>query len=997
MSIAGGEAALSVFLEFFAKLASYDQILNFVTEKQVIKQLKEWQKILPSLQAVLNDAEEKQMKDPNVKIWLTKLQNLGYDAGDALDEFAVEALHRKSHENEANSSKAQKPIASLFSSLMNSRASTFNKKMISKLEEIGDELNGLAREKARLGLREIDETAMANRIKSSLQFTSLVGETETHVYGREKEKAEILELILGNNRNENEALMIHIFGVGGIGKTALARLVYSNDNVKKSFDHRFWICVSKDFDVTLATKNILQSVANVCCIVPTLDNLQALLKDKLFGKSLLLVLDNVRNENYDGMAVLLKPFGVGTKVILTTRSSNVSPVVGSARAYLLQKLSHEDCLSVLTHHALKASDFSGHQELEKVGENIVNKCNGLPLAAKVIGCLLGTHVEYGVWKDVSDSEIWDLPEERCGVVPALGAKMKSMPLRIGKLTNLRRLSDFILAAGDGCRIRELKNLHLKGDLCISGLENIVETQDAFEAKLIDKPGLDALRLMWSTIFECVSNLPLLYDIEIDGCKELVLRDVADFPPLRKVSLSNISKFSPLTERLVSGISNLDHLSISCCNDLASLPWKQFGSALDLRSLRSLEMSSFTQLEFEEQQLQLEKVSNIESLTIGNFEKLHRLPQDLHVLTFLTEMQIKGCRCIVSFSMNNLPPALKRLVIKDCTSLRCLVDQVENTSISNTCSLEHLEIMNCPLLASLSLPIRLQVLNVANCSRLASLSSSGELPSGIKQLLVKNCLGLESIAQAIHETSSLELLEICRCGNLKSLPQGLNKLNRVEKINILLCQSLVSLTASGLPTRKLESLWISDCQSLADLPNMQKLTALKKLSLFDCSPDLPFPEEGLPTNLTSLSVTVPKLCHSLLKWGLHKLTSLKELFIDGRECPHVVTFPPEGCVLPPTLTSITVINFGNLKSLSTTGCRNVNSLRELWLLDCPEIESLPEKDVLLPLWKLYIRRCHISLLGQLILNQGPEWLKISHIPEVIVDRQSIIPKATWDQP
>ncbi|KAK8706367.1 hypothetical protein V6N13_049936 [Hibiscus sabdariffa] len=1402
MSIAGGETALSVFLEYFAKLASYDQILNFVTEKQIIKQLKEWQKILPSIQAVLNDAEEKQMKDPNVKIWLTKLQNLGYDAGDALDEFAVEALHRKSHEDEANSSKAQKPIASWFSSFMNSRASTFNKKMISKLEEISDELNALAREKARLGLREIDETAMANRMKSSLQFTSLVGETETHVYGREKEKAEILELLLGKNRNENEALMIHIFGVGGIGKTALARLVYSDDNVKKSFDHRFWICVSKDFDVTLATKNILQSVANVCCIVPTLDNLQALLKDKLFGKRLLLVLDNVRNENYDGMAVLLKPFGVGTKVILTTRSCNVSPVVGSAKAYLLQKLSHEDCLSVFTHHALKASDFSGHQELEKVGENIVNKCNGLPLAAKVIGCLLGTHVEYGVWKHVSDSEIWDLPEERCGVVPALllsyhylppylkrcfaycslvpkdyefeeeeiillwkaeaflqqtnskthiedlgsryfrdlvsrsffqtsvrdkyrfimhdlindlarlvsgeiclnleedkqpkipkgtrhssyvrgwydgvekfaafdhmkrlrtflpfmlprdgtccitntvlvdllpklrclrvlslkgycitvlpdvfenlvqlrylnfshtlikslpasictlynletlllkksllewlpkeidllvnlnhldisGVKMKSMPLRIGKLTNLRRLSDFILAAGDGSLIRELKNLNLKGDLCLSGLENIVETQGALEAKLIDKPGLDALRLMWSTNFESgkrdkaveeevlkmlephrdlkvlaienyggtkfpswiadssfknlwsldlnncrnckslpsigklpllkdlcirgmhevtkvgieffgdnqsnafaslemlcfkdmsnwkewdfdevdeqvakfprlrefcivncpqlsgrfpnslcsleilvirqckqlvvsVSNLPLLYDIEIDGCKELVLRDVADFPPLRKVSLSNISKFSPLTERLVSGLSNLDHLSISCCNDLASLPLKHFGSAWNLRSLRSLEMSSFTHLDFEEQQLQLEKVSNIESLTIGNFEKLHRLPQDLHVLTFLTEMQIKGCRCIVSFSMNDLPPALKRLVIKDCTSLRCLVDQVENTSISNTCSLEHLEIMNCPLLASLSLPIRLQMLNVANCSRLASLSSSGELPSGIKQLLVKNCLGLESIAQAIHETSSLELLEICRCGNLKSLPQGLNKLNHVEKINILLCQSLVSLTASGLPTRKLESLWISDCQSLADLPNMQKLTALKKLSLFDCSPDLPFPEEGLPTNLTSLSVTVPKLCHSLLKWGLHKLTSLKELFIDGRECTHVVTFPPEGCVLPPTLTSITVINFGNLKSLSTTGCRNVNSLRELWLLDCPEIESLPEKDVLLPVWKLYIRRCHISLLGQLILNQGPEWLKISHIPEVIVDRQSIIPKATWDQ-
>ncbi|MBA0822795.1 hypothetical protein Goarm_019575, partial [Gossypium armourianum] len=426
MSIAGGETALSVFLEFFAKLASYDQILNFVTQKQVNQQLKQWQKILPSIQAVLNDAEEMQMKDPNVKIWLTHLQNLAYDVGDVLNEFAVEALHRKLHEGEASTSKAQKPTASWFTSFINSRAFTFNKKMISKLQEITDELNGLAREKNRLGLRQIDETAMSKRVKVSLQFMSLVH--ESHVYGREKEMAEILELLLCNNGNGNGASLIHIFGDGGIGKTALVRFLYCSDDVKKAFHHRFWIHVSKDFDVTLVTKTILQSISDVRCIVPSLDNLQALLKDKLFGRRILLVLDNVRHENYDDLALLLKPFSVGTKVILTTRScSVVSSVVSSAKAYLLQKLSHKDCLSVFTHHALKASDFSEHQELEAFGENIVKKCNGLPLATKIIGCLLGTHVEYGVWKYVSESEIWDLQQEQCGVIPALLLSYHHLP------------------------------------------------------------------------------------------------------------------------------------------------------------------------------------------------------------------------------------------------------------------------------------------------------------------------------------------------------------------------------------------------------------------------------------------------------------------------------------------------------------------------------------------------------------------------------------------
>ncbi|MBA0822794.1 hypothetical protein Goarm_019574 [Gossypium armourianum] len=218
----------------------------------------------------------------------------------------------------------------------------------------------------------------------------------------------------------------------------------------------------------------------------------------------------------------------------------------------------------------------------------------------------------------------------------------------------------------------------------------------------------------------------------------------------------------------------------------------------------------------------------------------------------------------------------------------------------------MEIMDCP---------RLQLLIVPYCSKLASLSSSGELPVGLKQLVIKDCLALESIVHTIHETSSLGILEIWSCRNIKSLPQGLNKLNHVEKINILQCQSLVSLTASGLPAGKLESLCIRDCQSLGDLPNMQNLFALKELSLSYCSHHMPFPKEGLPTTLTSLSITVPKLCHALLQWGLPKLTSLKDLFINGEECPHVVTFPPEGCMLPPTLTTITISGFENLRSLS----------------------------------------------------------------------------------
>ncbi|XVE53222.1 hypothetical protein DITRI_Ditri02bG0186800 [Diplodiscus trichospermus] len=79
--------------------------------------------------------------------------------------------------------------------------------------------------------------------------------------------------------------------------------------------------------------------------------------------------------------------------------------------------------------------------------------------------------------------------------------IKGMPLGVGKLTNLQRLSDFILGKDDGHLMRELKNLsNLSGDFRISGLEN-VKGQEAWEAMLKEKLGIDRLGLQWSAKFD----------------------------------------------------------------------------------------------------------------------------------------------------------------------------------------------------------------------------------------------------------------------------------------------------------------------------------------------------------------------------------------------------------------------------------------------------------------------------------------------------------------
>ncbi|KAK8330072.1 hypothetical protein V6Z11_A11G369200 [Gossypium hirsutum] len=102
-----GEAALSVFLELLGgKLL--DSALNFVADhKQLHPQLKQWQSMLPDIQAVLDNAEEKQIKNEGVKKWLEDLQDLAYDVDDILDEFAYEELRLQLQKTQAQASTSK--------------------------------------------------------------------------------------------------------------------------------------------------------------------------------------------------------------------------------------------------------------------------------------------------------------------------------------------------------------------------------------------------------------------------------------------------------------------------------------------------------------------------------------------------------------------------------------------------------------------------------------------------------------------------------------------------------------------------------------------------------------------------------------------------------------------------------------------------------------------------------------------------------------------------
>ncbi|XP_049386249.1 putative disease resistance protein RGA1 [Solanum stenotomum] len=959
------------------------------------------QSTFTTIQAVLEDAQMKQLKDKAIENWLQKLNAAAYEADDILDECKTEATIRQNK----NKYGCYHP-----------NVISFRHKIGKRMKKIMEKLDAIAAERIKFHL---DERTIEVRQVATRQTGFVLNEPQ--VYGRDKEKDEIVKILINNVSNAQTLSVLPILGMGGLGKTTLAQMVFNDQRVIEHFHPKIWICVSEDFNEKRLIKEIVESIEEKSLGDMDLAPLQKKLQDLLNGKKYLLVLDDVWNEDQDKWAKLrqvLKVGASGASVLTTTRLEKVGSIMGTSQPYELSNLSQEDCWLLFMQRAF------GHQEeinlnLVAIGKEIVKKCGGVPLAAKTLGGILRFKREERQWEHVRDSEIWKLPQEESSILPALRLSYHHLPL------DLRQCFAYcaILPKDTEMEKENLISLWMahgfllsKGNLELEDVGNEVWNElylRSFFQEIEVKYGRtyfkmhDLIHDLATSLFSASASSNNIREINVKGYTHMMSIGFAKV--VSSYSRSHLQTFVSLRVLNLRFIG-LEHLP-SSIGDLLHLRYLNLSGNGRIRSLPK----------------QLCKLQNLQTLDLHGCRKLCCLPKETSKLGSLRNLLLDGCKALTC-----MPPRIASLTC--LKTLGCFavgrkkssqIGELQNLNLYGSISITHLERVKNDMdakeanlsakenLHSLSMtwdederPHRyeseeVEVLEALKPhSNLTYLRISGfrgiRLPDWINHSVLKNVVYI--VIEGCENCSCLPPFGELPCLKSLMLDKGSADVEYVEEEDIDV--------HSGSPTRirfpSLRKLIIGKFHNLKGLlkkEGEEQFPVLEEMEIFWC------PMFVIPT-LSSVKklVTFGDKSDAIGFSSISNLRALTSLYIRNN---YEASLPEEMFKSLANLKYLNIFYFTNLRELPTS-LASLNALKHLTIEFCGALESLPEEGVkgLTSLTQLSIVHCemleclpeglqHLTTLTTLRISQcpivfkrcekgiGEDWHKIAHIPHVFI--------------
>ncbi|PHT52381.1 hypothetical protein CQW23_06843 [Capsicum baccatum] len=395
--------------------------------------------------------------------------------------------------------------------------------------------------------KQVSEGSLVQDISSS---TNNILKVNNNMVGRDDQKERLLEDLTGSYSGEPK--VIPIVGMGGIGKTTLAKEVYNHESILRHFDIRAWATVSQQHNINEVLLSLLQSTIKMDDMVKMSSEaeLADMLQKSVKRKSYLIVLDDIWSfEVWDGVTRCFPTEdNAGSRILLPTRNNEVACYAGIENLSLQMSFMDQDESWSLFKSAAFSSEALTY-EFETVGKQIADECHGLPLTIVVVVGLLKSKRAIEDWEGVAKdvkSFVTNDPDERCSRVLGLSydhltSDLKTCLLHFGIFPEdsdipVKRLVRSWMAEGF---------LKLENDLEGEAEKCLQELVDRCLV-LACKKSLDGTKIRSCKVHDLIYNLCLR---EVQGENIFIMNDIVldySYSECRYLSMQKMQPFRRVT-------------------------------------------------------------------------------------------------------------------------------------------------------------------------------------------------------------------------------------------------------------------------------------------------------------------------------------------------------------------------------------------------------------------------------------------------------------------
>ncbi|KAJ0976397.1 hypothetical protein J5N97_018362 [Dioscorea zingiberensis] len=419
--------------------ASLDRLITFLSRdhpssssweastKAKLQQLEYANQKLKTMQTEAKSLLKIDMQNKRVIDLHKKLKDFGYEIQDLESFMEYMELQRKVKEinqDEVGTSQSRE-----------------KRRRLSPSEEDNKMVNMISRLIKQINMMDSDMKDLLNRISGKNHLIqnkrmTTSSPNEKKIYGRYYETKKLIRVLKLEKPNINGNIsIVPILGMGGIGKTRLAQFAFNNPEIENYFDKKVWVFVSDHFDLFRITKEIAESLS-IDDATPkfpydttSLDLLESKIKSCLREKTFLLVLDDVWSDEWQRILDPLKLAKLKSiKVIVTGRNPTVLAGLETGDRFLLDRLYFNDYRSFFIDCVFGNENPDNYSSaLQSIGEQIMEKLNGSPLALKTVGRLLKRNLTEENWKHVLDSDLWEIGSDANDIMPTLALSYHHLP------------------------------------------------------------------------------------------------------------------------------------------------------------------------------------------------------------------------------------------------------------------------------------------------------------------------------------------------------------------------------------------------------------------------------------------------------------------------------------------------------------------------------------------------------------------------------------------